>query len=160
MTNMNDVKKAMVLGKMTDNPTVILKDMILSIEALKGLYRLENKALDEANVQEFLNLQEKKMEIARSYQEKHDFIVSNKEEASKIDEAIKVKMEDLKAEFSELTKTNLEKLNRMKRITERLYGRVMEVAKKDIESRNAKYSSNGILQKRAGQISVGIHETA
>jgi len=149
--------------QMSENPNVIINDMMGAIDVLRDLYVRETEALDNANINLFMRLQPEKSEYAHAYKERISYILSRKEEMRNADPSLKQKLHDMQAEFSQLTSKNLKALQRMQRCTERL-GKKIELATRETARKKGtlSYGETGALNTYAHKkpISIGVQETA
>lgn len=144
------------------NPDAALENMMATIRQLVTVYELETQALENVDTNTFLSLQDEKIAKARLYQTGMEELLGRKEEIRKANPAVKQKFEQMQADFSALSRRNMEALSRMQRTMERLGGTLRRAAQDAAKKQRAvSYGSNGILRDDDGkQISMGISETA
>ncbi|MCC6598370.1 MAG: hypothetical protein IT559_06240 [Alphaproteobacteria bacterium] len=139
-----------------------LEDMMLTINQLFKIYELETEALERVDTKTFLALQDEKIATARLYQSGMQNLLERKNEMRKAAQPVRARFEQMQADFSVLSRKNMEALSRMQRTMERLGGTLRKAAKDATKKQRAlSYGANGIVpddDKR--QISMGVSETA
>jgi hypothetical protein len=144
------------------DPNKAMQEMMATIDELRGIYVKENEALDIADTISFLQLQEKKLETARDYQNGIENILSRKEQMKTVNPLLKKRLAEMQKGFAELTTKNMEGLKRMQRSTHRLGELLMGAARDAAKSqRTHVYGETGAI--RGGErksVSMGLSETA
>jgi len=143
-------------------PEKAMQEMIARIGILQDLYATENEALERADTDTFLSLQEQKTRYAESYQNGVQEIIARRNEMKKLNPALKSKLVKMQENFAELAKVNMEALKRMQRTTDRLNNTIRDVAKNEVNKRQSySYGDSGVLHSNEKRIvSTGISETA
>ena len=138
---------------------VLLKDLIVTITALRDVLLKENDALEHSNSRAFLDMQEEKVAVARRYEMLMNDLLT-REEIKSADPQLKKQLLSLEKGFTEVMKENLTRLERMKNATEKLGERIMKSARKSAESMTQfAYGSAGTMQK-GNKASIGVSEQA
>lgn len=155
--NASEAAKQMVLSR---NPNTAIQEMMETIDALRSVYLEENEALESADTKRFLSLQQRKLGIARTYQDGARQLVERKDEMKTADPDLKKKLEDMQADFSEITSKNLSALERVRGSVQRMNDRIMTSARDAAQKRNVQYRSNGSLEQNERSVSIGVTESA
>jgi hypothetical protein len=144
------------------DPNKAMQEMMQTIDTLRDVYVKENAALDAADTNAFLELQELKLETARDYQNGIENILARKEQMNKINPLLKKRLVEMQKGFSELTTKNMESLKRMQRSTHRLGEMLMDAARDAAKSqRTHVYGETGAIRgKDKKSVSMGLSETA
>jgi hypothetical protein len=144
------------------DPNKAMQEMMETIDTLRDVYVRENAALDNADTQAFLELQEKKLETARDYQNGIENILSRKDQMKNTNPLLRKRLVEMQKGFSELTTKNLESLKRMQRSTHRLGELLMNAAKESAKSqRSHVYGETGAIRGADRKsVSMGLSETA
>lgn len=144
------------------DPDKAIGEMISTIERLQSVYERETLALENVDAQAFLAEQDEKFEIAKIYQNRVQEVMQRKTELRTANPALKDKLEQMQADFSELSFRNMKALKRMQRTMERLGNTMRRVAKEETrKQRTFSYGSNGALKDDSKKrISMGLSETA
>lgn len=140
-----------------------LKTVIGTVSGMNAIYTEETAALDALDTPRFLALQPTKIERATHYHAHITEMLSRKEELHKADPRLKSALRNLYAAFDDLSKRNLEALDRMKHGTERLGQTIRNAAVNAAKSqRNLSYGESGTLSNSIKNkvISTGLSETA
>ena len=144
------------------SPDKAMNEMMETIDALRGVYIEENKALEDVDTKAFMDLQSRKFETAKLYQKGVEEILARKDEMRRVDPSLKRKLERMQADFGKLAAENRESIKRMQRTMERLSNTVRNAAKDAVNKQQAtSYGECGRLhttEKRV--VSTGISETA
>lgn len=139
-----------------------LQGVMSTIKTLEQVYQEENKVLNKMDSKGFIALQDRKLNAARDYQNVMGQILSRKNEIAKADPAVKQRLKDAHAEFSEISRKNLEAIERMQRCTERLGNTIRSAAIKSAQTqRSFSYGENGALSNSTQNkaVSSGLSET-
>lgn len=150
------------LKPLPKDPNAAMLEMMNTIDALRGVYRRENEALEAADTKAFLEMQGEKLRHARAYQDGVEQMLVRKEEMKKTSPQMRRKLEEMRADFVELGNKNMEALKRMGRVTERL-GNSMRLAAREaaVRQRTFAYGENGSLKSSEKKtVSMGVSETA
>lgn len=138
-----------------------MQDMMLTIDALRGIYVRETEALENTDTQTFLSLQDEKLEAAQKYKRGIESLMT-REDLKNVSPAIKNKLAAAQKDFAGLADRNIEALQRMQRSTERLGQTIMGAAKDAARKKQAfSYGENGLVHKNEKRtVSMGLSETA
>jgi hypothetical protein len=144
------------------DPNKAMQEMMSTIDNLRAIYVQENEALDTSDTKTFMELQEKKLEAARSYQEGIETILARKEQMKKANPLLKKRLAEMQKDFSDLAAKNIESLKRMQRCTHRLGELIMNAAKDAARSqRSFVYGETGAMRgSERKTVSMGVSETA
>jgi hypothetical protein len=142
------------------DPSAAMREMMQTIDALRQVYVRETGALNTADAKTFMALQDEKLEAARRYQRGVEEMLERREELKNVSPAMKKRLEDMQKEFSGLARQNMEALERMQRIAQRL-GNTLRAAAKEAAVRQrgvsyneiGKMSGNGRKPVSAGSLS-------
>jgi len=150
---------AMILSA---SPEKALKEVIATIEDLRSLYIAENLALEAADTNAFMGLQDKKLETAKLYQSGIEQIMARKDEMKRVDPALKRKLTRMQEDFHDITSKNKTSIKRMQRTMDRLSNTIRNAAKDAVNRQQAtSYGECGRLHMTDKRmVSTGITETA
>ena len=138
---------------------VLLKELMITITALRDVLLKENDALAHTNTRAFVAVQDEKVAVARKYEALMTDLLS-REDIRNADPQIKKQLLSLEQGFTEVMKDNLIRLDRMKSATEKLGDRIMKSARKSAESMTQfAYGSTGNMQKGT-KATIGVSEQA
>ncbi len=140
-----------------------LKNIISSVKSLEKIYIEEEKALQDADTDTFLNLQPKKASAAQNYKNYMAQIISRKDVLKTASESMKEQVRQTHAHFTEISNRNLEAIERMQRCTEKLGNTLRNAAIRAAQKhRGDIYGQSGRISDRAQRKSVssGLNETA
>ncbi len=136
-----------------------MRELMVTITALRDVLLKENDALDHTNTRAFLAVQDEKVTVARKYEALMTDLLS-REDLKTADPALKQQLLSIEAGFTTVMKDNLIKLDRMKNATEKLGERIMKSARKSAESMTQfAYGSGGTMQ-RGTKATIGVSEQA
>lgn len=136
-----------------------LRELIVTVTALRDVLLKENDALDHSNTRAFLAMQDEKVTVARRYEALMTELLS-REDIKSADPALKQQLLSIESGFTAVMKENLTKLDRMKGATEKLGERIMKSARKSAESMTQfAYGSGGTMQ-RGTKATIGVSEQA
>lgn len=136
-----------------------MRELIVTITALRDVLLKENDALDHSNSRAFLAMQDEKVTVARRYEVLMSDLLS-RDDVKSADPALKQQLLSIEAGFTRVMKENLVKLDRMKNATEKLGERIMKSARKSAESMTQfAYGSGGTMQ-RGNKATIGVSEQA
>jgi hypothetical protein len=144
------------------DPNTAMLEMMHTIDTLRGVYVRETEALDKADTQSFLALQEQKLDAARHYQHGVEEFLKRSEEMRSVNPLAKKRLKDMQEEFSTLAIKNMDALSRMQRTIERL-GNTLRSAARDAakKQRALSYGETGkITDDSRRTVSMGVSETA
>lgn len=148
--------------KLARDPNRAMQQMMETIDALRQVYEQETQALQALDTQAFLALQDAKQRSAHAYQSHVNEMIMRKEDMQKADPALKQQLERMRNDFAELSRLNMEALDRMQRTMDRLSMTIRSAAKDAAQKHSAySYSETGMLQMNNKKcISLGDSETA
>lgn len=143
-------------------PQRAMQDMMDAIDDLRSVYKEETDALQSADTPRFLNIQDRKLASAKRYQKGIEEILVRKDEMSRVDPALKQRLEGMQADFAVLATENMDALKRMQRTMERLGNTVRSAARDAVnKQRSYSYGESGKLRGNEHKVvSAGIIETA
>lgn len=144
------------------DPDQALNATMKTIEELQDIYERETENLQKANTKGFLALQDEKLQKTQVYHASIKQILKRKEEMQSVNPALKQRLHDMQATFSEISKKNLEEIQRMQRTVDRL-GNTIRKAAKDAARKIQGYSygeTGQIEGEEKRRVSIGVSETA
>lgn len=138
---------------------IVLKDLIITVTALRDVLLRENDALDHTNSRAFMDIQDEKVAVARRYETLMTNLL-DRTDIKSADPKLKQQLLSLETGFSGVMKENMAKLERMKSATEKLGERIMKSARKSAESiGHFAYGAGGTMQ-RGVKSTIGVSEQA
>lgn len=147
--------KAFILS---GDPNKAMQQMMDTIDSLREVYREENDALHSSDTKRFLGLQDRKIAIARDYQEGAQQMLERKSDLKGIDMRLKEQLVEMQKDFSGLMTDNIKELNRMRRGVNRLNDKIMSSARDTARKKNVNYSQAGSLNINERAVSIGLSE--
>jgi hypothetical protein len=148
-------------GAQRRDPTIALQDMMQTIDALRNVYVEETMALMACDTKTFFSLQDRKIETAQKYHDGFTEVLSRKDEMLTVHPDLKKLFGRKQTEFSKVAAENLEALARMRRTSERLGRRIMEVARETVIRESSAYGASGSMaHHRNKPITTGVNESA
>jgi len=145
---------------LSGDPNKAMQQMMDTIDQLRDVYVEENVALENADTNKFLSLQDRKISAARKYQAGTEQMIERKDTLAHIDAALKQQLFGKQEEFAGIIAENLKGLERMRRGVQRLNDRIMTSAREAAQTKNVNYSAKGKLNKNERAVSIGISESA
>lgn len=138
-----------------------LQEMMATIDALRGILVRETQALQHADTESFMLLQDHKLNVARDYQTGMAQLLARKDEIRlTADPGLKARLSNQQSDFHETVEVNRESLDRMRRSFHRLGERIMSVAREAVKKETQfAYGATGQMQA-AGKGSIGVNEQA
>ncbi len=137
----------------------MLKNLIITITALRDVLIRENDALAHTNTRAFMDIQDEKVTVARRYEGLMNALLE-RDDLKTADPKLQAQLLFLEEGFTLVMKDNLVRLERMKNATEKLSERIMRSARKSAESMTQfAYGSGGTMQK-GNKASIGVSEQA
>lgn len=157
-SNLNvEEKPRYVLSK---DPNKAMQEMMTTIDSLRSSLVDETQALKDADTQTFLDLQDKKLDVARDYLEGMTQLLARKDELQDADPTLKDRLEAMRVDFSEIAQENHAALERMKNGMKRLGDRIMETARAAAKKEEQLiYGASGQMQSGL-KASIGVNESA
>jgi organic radical activating enzyme len=141
------------------DPDKAMQQMMETIDSLREVYLEENAALEVADTQTFLRLQDRKIAAARKYQSGAEQLLSRGDDLQHINIALKQQLQSKQDEFSGIMSENLKYLDRLRKGVQRLNDRVMRSAREAAQHKNVNYSAKGHLNKNERAVSLGLSES-
>lgn len=154
---MHNVKK-----KTPKDMNAALNDAMTSVQKLGTIYTTETNALNTMDQEAFSNIQAKKLDATKTYQDIMASILRHKGDIQKADPAIKEKIRAVYADFKKKSQQNIEALNRMERATQRLGNTLRNAAIREAQKdRKYSYGATGSIPVKANRraVSSGLSET-
>lgn len=142
------------------DPRKAIAEMMATIDALRAVYAEETDALERADTQRFMALQDRKIETARNYQSGIAQIAARKEEIRAADPSLRQALVARQEEFSALAARNLQALDRVNRGVRKLGERIMRSARDAAQKEAVNYGKRGQLNGYKGPVSIGVSEQA
>ncbi len=150
------------LSKLPLDTNAALLEVTHTIKNLGGVYVEETEALNNIDNKRFLELQAKKLIAAREYQNDMGQMLERKDEINKSSSASKNILKEVHEEFQEISRKNMEALERMQKCTEKLGNTLRSAAIRDAHKLNGySYGDNGAIPNAASKkvVSSGLSET-
>lgn len=146
--------------KFPQDPNVALLDMLKTVRALRAIVSKETEVLENTDISAFMNLQDEKLNIARSYYDRMSDLLNRKDQIKLAKPEIKAEIVRSQKEFTTLVEKNREQLERMGRSTKRLGERIMGAARREANKENQLvYGASGQISGRT-KASIGVNESA
>jgi len=156
----NEQTETKAIKRLSRDPNKAMQEMMVTIDSLREALLEETAALKDADTKTFLDLQDKKLDIARHYLDGMSQLLNRKEELKQADPVIQDKLEEKRSLFSEAAQDNHAAIKRMQSGMKRLGERIMEKA------REAARKEEQLIYGASGQMysgiraSVGVNESA
>lgn len=145
---------------LSNDPNRAMEEMMVTIDKLREALVAETKVLREANTVAFMNMQDKKLDVARDYMDGMQQLFSRKDELKAADPTLKERLEQKRSEFADVAHDNHAAIERMRSGMKRLGDRIMDNAReKARRDRQIVYGSQGHMQSGL-KASIGINESA
>ncbi|MGB0719295.1 MAG: hypothetical protein ACPGRX_02415 [Bdellovibrionales bacterium] len=146
---------------LSKNPETAMNEMMGTIDALRAIYLEETQALQQANPQEFLALQDKKFRQAGECQKGMMEILKRRDEMQAIDPALKARLIEVQGRFSKQIRENQDSLRRMQHTVGRLKTMIGNAVRDSVAQNQAGvYGRNGVPSGTGKKIiSTGLTET-
>lgn len=148
--------------KLPVDTNAALRELIKTISDIQNVYTEENEALAAHDPKKFMDLQDKKLLVARAYQSDIGQMIARKNELKTADPALRQQLKIMQENFSMISKENLAALDRMNRTAERLGNTIRDAVIREVQSTQTySYGETGqIYGGRAGRgVSTGLSET-
>lgn len=148
--------------KLSASPQKAAEEMVKIIDVLTGIYQEETEALKRTDTKSFNALQDKKMDIARRYEQGINQMINRRTEMTAVTAETKDKLRAMQNNFASIALQNKTLLERLKRTTTRLGETIRHAAKDAVQKRSSTgYSADGgVRQPKGRNLSVGVNETA
>ena len=149
-------------GPLHADPNKAMQEMMDTIDQVRNVYERETDALDRLDTKTFLSLQDEKLQATNVYKTRIEEILRRKREMKNVDTRIKQNLEQMQANFAELSSRNMNSLKRMQKTMTRLGETVQKVAKDSVNKEQAfSYGNSGRLDSSERKtVSIGVSETA
>ena len=155
-----DPQKGRPQFRLSKNPNNAMQEMMETIDRLRFSLIEETTALKDADTQTFLELQDKKIDVARDYLEGMTQLLARKDELKNADPSLKNRLEKMRIEFADTAHENHAALDRMKNGMKRLGERIMESAREAARKEEQLiYGSSGHMQS-GSKATIGVNESA
>jgi hypothetical protein len=135
-------------------------EMMQALDALRNVYTDENSALTSADTRRFMDLQERKIEAAQRYHDTAAQLIDRRDELKSADAGLRRQLQEMHADFSAVTASNLSGIDRMNKCVKRLSERVVKSARDAALRDAANYRRNGTLHRNDRPVSMGLNESA
>ena len=144
------------------DPVTAMQEMMSTIDSIRDVYTRETDALTSSNTKAFLEIQDEKLQAARRYQKSIEEMLTRTDEMKAMNPLTKKRLFEMQREFSDLTKKNLEALDRMQRTVASLGETISQVARDSAKKhRTFSYGQTGKVQEGTKRtVSMGVSETA
>lgn len=138
-----------------------MEEMMSTIESLRGILLQETAALQAADNETFMLLQDRKLAAVNDYRAGMTQLMARKDEIrAVVTPALSRRLEVMQGEFHQTAEKNKENLDRMRRSFQRLGDRIMTVARDTAKKEGQfAYSASGQMHT-AGKGSIGVNERA
>lgn len=145
---------------LSNDPNKAMEEMMQTIDQLREALVEETKVLREANTVAFMDIQDKKLDVARDYMDGMQQLFARKDELKAADPTLKELLEQKRNEFAHVAHDNHAAIERMRSGMKRLGDRIMENAReKARRDRQIVYGAQGNMQSGL-KASIGINESA
>lgn len=145
---------------LSKDPAKAMQQMMDTIDTLREIYSAENKALETADTESFVALQQRKIETAYQYRAGSQQIISRKDEIKKLDPSLRKKFIQKQQDFSLLANENIKALNRMKDGLNQLNERILQAARKAALRQSLHYGENGTIGEDSRGTAPSLNESA
>lgn len=127
------------------DPNQAAQAMMTRIKNLQGVYERETGALEAAQVEVFMAMQEEKLAALASYQEGMAALLERKDAlAAGLTPAVRKQLNAMQQDFTRTTTRNMEALERMQRCVGRVSDKICALARADVMGRApVGYGANG-----------------
>lgn len=144
------------------DPATAIRPLAETTQALRVTVEEETAALRRSDFVAFARIQTAKMERMKHWHEAVIAFQKRRDELSGISADLRTRLEALRAGLSKAFEENLAAIERANRSVGRLHGRIMSIARREVEDRNrVTYSkTGGAGGNRRKAVSMGIIETA
>ncbi|MCI5060243.1 MAG: flagellar protein FlgN [Alphaproteobacteria bacterium] len=145
--------------RLSRDPNKAINEMMVTIDALRNSLVEETNALNEADTQTFMSLQDNKLHIAGDYLEGMSQLLARKDELKSADPKLKKRLEEMRKDFADIAHENHAALQRMQNGMKRLGERIMEKAKEAAKKeKQIIYGASGHM-KQGLKASIGVNES-
>lgn len=141
---------------------LVLRPLSETTQALRLTVESETAALKRSDFAAFARIQAEKMDRMRCWNDAVADLRNRREEFSGMAGDLRARMEALQQELSAAFRENLAAIDRANRSVNRLHGRIMTIARREVEDRNrVTYSKTGkVGGNHRKALSMGLTETA
>lgn len=149
-------------GPLHADPNRAMQEMMDTIDQVRNVYERETEALDRLDTKAFIAIQDEKIQATNIYKTRIEEILRRKAEMKNVEPHIKRDLEQMQANFAELSSKNMNSLKRMQKTMTRLGETVQKVAKESVNKEQAfSYGNSGRLDSHERKsVSIGVSETA
>ncbi len=157
-TEIKDMPVEAKIPRLPSNPNKAMQQMMGTIDELREKMIAETAALKEANTALFMELQDDKIIVARTYLNGMKELLSRTDELKKADPALKESLAEKRENFSVIAKENLNAIKKMSGGMKRLEERIIQTARVEADKENkSAYGANGYLQNGVAS-RIGVNE--
>jgi len=148
----------------TATNTLPLKTEVLNIlavlEDFSKLLMSETLALKKSDFKAMDDLQPQKRDIAKTYQDMVTALAQRQNEMSGLDGELRERLIMTRMRFTHILQDNMLALENMKRSTQRLVNRILDVARDSVtEETHHKYSASGKMQSvKSSSLSLSLDQ--
>ena len=158
-TEVNDMPTEAKTPRLPSNPNKAMQQMMNTIDELRLRMIDETAALKDSNTRLFMDLQDQKLVVARTYLDGMKELMSRTDELKKADPALKERFEQTRQKFAVIAKENLDALKIMGGGMKKLEERIILAARKEADKENKfAYGSSGHLQNGIAS-RIGVNES-
>ncbi|HBH25928.1 MAG TPA: hypothetical protein DDX54_00775 [Rhodospirillaceae bacterium] len=127
------------------DPNTLAREVLARARGLAQIHEKETGALEAAQVEVFMAMQEEKLAAVEAYQESMVALLAQREElAGALDPALRAALAETQIDFALLTQRNKEALARMQRCMARLADKICAMAKAEVRAASpVGYGQNG-----------------
>ncbi|MEM9469012.1 MAG: hypothetical protein AAF988_02510, partial [Pseudomonadota bacterium] len=122
--------------KLPADPNKAMQQMMNTIDALREKVTAETAALKEADTKQFMTLQDDKIIIARDYLNGMKDLLGRGDDLKNADPLLLQRFTEMREQFGELVKDNLEALKRMGGGMKKLEERIINAARIESDKEN------------------------
>lgn len=135
-------------------------DILSVLEDFSKLLNTETLALKKSDFQTMDSLQQDKKDIARKYQDMVTSLSARQSEMASLDGALRERLIMTRMRFTHILQDNMLALEHMKRSTQRLVNRILDVARDSVtEDTHHKYSASGKMQStKSSSLSLSLDQ--
>lgn len=147
-------------SRFAQDPNIALTDMLKTVQTLRDVVSKETEVLERTDISAFMNLQDEKLNAARSYYDRMADLLGRKDQIKLAKPEIKEQLARSQKEFNQIAEKNRAVLERMGRSTQRLSERIMGAARREASKENQiVYGDKGQIQGR-NKTTIGVNESA
>lgn len=147
----------MLLPKQSNRAVQAMLDVI---EELASFYEQENETVDATDTRSFITLQDRKIALARRYQEYAKQALARRDELKNAAPDLRQRLIIAHDKLTEHTSKNLDGLERLRKGVNRLSERIMSGAREAAQKEVPNYNAGGSLTPHKRAVSMGLNESA